>query len=474
LLDTPPPLMLRSDLPLYPVHTQLCRVTAATVPGPMVGSPNLYVSYVEQVVSSSQAPRDRELCLVNDLTGGGLAPGFYICRLVTSYTYSGTTYPVYAAVGATQDVPVDDYCTLAGMQQSDCLLVVGPYGSVTLSYSGGVWTSTEEIEYPYGATVATGLLVFSFSAGSLHLTLGGMELLNCDDGCFTGGPLTGHEPQIGGPCAGETFTLCIVCVPCGGSGQTGGSGGSGSDCNMCITGSGGGTGGNYITDTCCGCPGGTLPQQWSLVVAGVTDDYCVGCSPMNGTFTLNYAGFCTWSSEVYPGPCVPQIGAYKYQLICYSPTSWVLQAFNANNPNPVSLACCSTASGSLVWNQDPPASTHYDCTGGTYTLTPINACGYSIRQMFHVVLNGYLGSSFYTDFGLNVSLVSGAALPTWQGTSASTTVTVVCSGDGKFTATVTSGAHSVSGLLDTIVCTPCCLLNGLLGSLSANIVVNVS
>lgn len=93
--------ILRPDLPNYPVHIQVCRVTSSTVPGPAgYGSSaaglNLYVSFTEQFQPSSLQPRDREPCLVVDLNGKGLSPGYYVCRLCGSYT----DLPVYEAGGA--------------------------------------------------------------------------------------------------------------------------------------------------------------------------------------------------------------------------------------------------------------------------------------------------------------------------------------------------------------------------------------
>lgn len=92
---------LVQHLPNYPVHVQVCRVTAATVPGPAgYGSSapglNLYVSFTQQFQPSSLQPRDREPCLVADLNNIGLAPGYYVGRLCGSYT----GLPVYEVGGA--------------------------------------------------------------------------------------------------------------------------------------------------------------------------------------------------------------------------------------------------------------------------------------------------------------------------------------------------------------------------------------
>ena len=82
---------------------QSVRVTAATVPGPSGGYTSssmlaalLYIGYVEQLQPNNILPRDREPCLVNDLNGLGLAPGYYDGRLAGSFN----GLPVYNVGGA--------------------------------------------------------------------------------------------------------------------------------------------------------------------------------------------------------------------------------------------------------------------------------------------------------------------------------------------------------------------------------------
>lgn len=93
------PPILRPDLPTYPVHIQVCRVTTST------GSPaNLYYGYTEQVDPSALSPRDREACYVLDLNWVGLGPGYYVCRLVGSYT-SLPLYVTHCCTGTVTDPP---------------------------------------------------------------------------------------------------------------------------------------------------------------------------------------------------------------------------------------------------------------------------------------------------------------------------------------------------------------------------------
>ncbi len=94
---------LRDDLPRYPPLGQTVRVLGGTVPGPFgYGSssfvgPVLYLGAVQQLRTDTLLPRDREPCLVDDLNGLGLAPGYYTnARLSGSFN----SLPVYAVGGS--------------------------------------------------------------------------------------------------------------------------------------------------------------------------------------------------------------------------------------------------------------------------------------------------------------------------------------------------------------------------------------
>lgn len=111
-MGKPSPLVspvLRDDLPRYPPLLQLLRVTGATVIGPSgsLGSssagigvifPYLYVASTQQLKTDSLLPRDREPCLVSDINGEGLTPGYYLGRLAGSFN-SLPIYEVTVAVG---------------------------------------------------------------------------------------------------------------------------------------------------------------------------------------------------------------------------------------------------------------------------------------------------------------------------------------------------------------------------------------
>jgi hypothetical protein len=70
---------LGPDYPTYPELPQVVRVDGP----PLVGT-NVYPAFVQQW-SPPLTLRDREPCLVWEPNGIVLGPGFYDCRLVTSY-----------------------------------------------------------------------------------------------------------------------------------------------------------------------------------------------------------------------------------------------------------------------------------------------------------------------------------------------------------------------------------------------------
>lgn len=95
------------EYPNYPVHTQLLRVTPATVSGPsgvaqVAGSsilaPQLHAAFTQQLrTDGSLLPRDREPCLAAAVRGSSLSAGFHLGRLAGSH--SGL--PVYEVVEST-------------------------------------------------------------------------------------------------------------------------------------------------------------------------------------------------------------------------------------------------------------------------------------------------------------------------------------------------------------------------------------
>lgn len=107
MIDTLTNPKLRDDLPRYPALPQLLRVTSGRVSGPSGVSQQanssflagrLYVAFTEQLRTDTLMPVDREPCLVLDVNGLGLNPGFYIGRLAGSWT-SLPVYEVALGVG---------------------------------------------------------------------------------------------------------------------------------------------------------------------------------------------------------------------------------------------------------------------------------------------------------------------------------------------------------------------------------------
>lgn len=99
------PPTLRPDLPNYPSHLQLLRVTGGRIPGPSgslgqsstnlgVIYPYIYLAVTQQLATDTLLPRDREPCLVSDVRGTGLLPGYYLGRLAGTFQ-SLPLYEVY-------------------------------------------------------------------------------------------------------------------------------------------------------------------------------------------------------------------------------------------------------------------------------------------------------------------------------------------------------------------------------------------
>lgn len=117
-------------------------------------------------------------------------------------------------------------CDFATIRKWDNIIAVSGTQQVLLVYDSGTqrWKSLDSvgtgtagedgyITYPGGS----GLVEFWFSGGFVHLSVGGFELLNCGDGCFMGGEMTGHITPLStgtdDPCGGATFQVCLSCDP---------------------------------------------------------------------------------------------------------------------------------------------------------------------------------------------------------------------------------------------------------------------
>jgi hypothetical protein len=117
------------------------------------------------------------------------------------------------AAEAPEPPEAESSCDLAKLSNIDCVLVSDGEEEIILAKAGGVWTSADLYEYPLGA----GVFEFWFADGRFHLSLDGLELADCGNGCFRAGPLTGHTPQRALPdlaCSGDTFDVCVSCRCC--------------------------------------------------------------------------------------------------------------------------------------------------------------------------------------------------------------------------------------------------------------------
>ncbi len=113
---------------------------------------------------------------------------------------------------ATEDEP-SGACNLAKLKTSDCIKIRTGLVDYYLEYDGSGWTSSKTFAWSGGSGVFRA--EWNSNTGLLDLKLGGTRLMNCGNGCYTGGPLTGHGDQTaGGICGGDVFTVCMECHCC--------------------------------------------------------------------------------------------------------------------------------------------------------------------------------------------------------------------------------------------------------------------
>lgn len=195
------------------IYGEDCTVYVLTESASTVGEGALTRTDLTKLVynfTDSDVPGSEFILIVRDKFGRWWAAGG------VSDTGAGT---------GTADEGGIDQCSLAGLETNDCIAVTTDSGTFLLEYDGiDSWTSDEEFDYGNGS----GTFVFWYADGALHLSLAGLELLNCGDGCFNGGPLTGHGPEgtgTGQPgntgtaqqdtfCTGTSFTVCVSCTCC--------------------------------------------------------------------------------------------------------------------------------------------------------------------------------------------------------------------------------------------------------------------
>ena len=232
-------------------------------------------------------------------------------------------------------------CDFATIRLWDNVIAISGTRQVLLTYSSGRWRSLNSVgsgttddngylQYPSGY----GLVELWFANGFMHLSVAGLELLNCGDGCFRGGEMTGHvTPDTGivDACAGVTFEVCVQCDPTSCTAFTGWAGpgwycvntGPGTGTHACIP--------LYLdyTDRCdldilvCSGPYSTSAQAEILCLLGDIGSgtsCCGGLTPTNivvnlpsigTTVTLTFSGGTTggWTSST--GTCTASGGTYN-------------------------------------------------------------------------------------------------------------------------------------------------------------------
>lgn len=199
-------------------------------------------------------------------------------------------------------------CALASLREIDCIKLSDGEDDVILEFDTTTWTGTND----------RGSWVFGWDAavGIAYLTLGGTRLMNCGNGCFTGGALTGHIAQspngTAEECTGEEFTVCLSCHCCPFEGYDGPGWyclevdevctpieivGDGDECDDWVW-----CAGPFATEAeaqaeCGGiitecCPDDPIPGTLTLTMASA-------CGALNGVFTLTYqeivTGFFGWA-----------------------------------------------------------------------------------------------------------------------------------------------------------------------------------
>lgn len=160
-------------------------------------------------LSRSDIPGDKWVIVVGDDYGSWFAIG-----LVGDEIGTGTGSGTEDDGGGSGETP----CDLLKLNLDDCVVVHTPYGDFYLRYMGDrYWSSLDIFEYGDGYS---GTFEFFFFEGRFHLRLGGKDLLECGNGCYSGSWITGHfGPQTGtGPdndsCDGEVITVCVECDCC--------------------------------------------------------------------------------------------------------------------------------------------------------------------------------------------------------------------------------------------------------------------
>lgn len=191
-------------------------------------------------------------------------------------------------------------CSIANIRITDTLLATDANQFVTLTYNStlGKWRSSATFLYPNGM----GIVEFWYADGRARLSVDSKELIGCGDGCFIGGPLTGHASNDTGvdvtetPCTGETFSVCIECTTPDEIPGTGTSTG------------GGGSGGTIVTSC---CPARLFPTTLYGTFSGQTGN----CTCMTTPLVFNWLSGQIWEA-VQTSDCGGPINDGKWYFYC--------------------------------------------------------------------------------------------------------------------------------------------------------------
>lgn len=139
---------------------------------------------------------------------------------------SGTWYAIAVLGSRRGNNYGEGECQLLKLNTDDCVVIsylndeTGEIDEYYLPYAGNnSWTSSDVFIYPCGG--GSGVFELVYEAGEFHLYLGGLELLKCGDGCYSGSWITGHGIDESGtgapesePCNACAFTVCVKCGCC--------------------------------------------------------------------------------------------------------------------------------------------------------------------------------------------------------------------------------------------------------------------
>lgn len=287
------------------------------------------------------------------------------------------------------------YCSFARLKTTDCIRATLTNGGIVyLSYSAGHWVSTEPLTY----LNTSGYLDFWFENGALHLKLSSLELINCGNGCFTGGPLTGHERVGSGSgsgsgstpvtyCTGETFTICLACSCC----TTTGFVGAGWYClNFGI---------------------GTNPADCEPIYL-TEDDRCLDVSICSGTYaTYNEALIACGPAPVYTLSCYSVALPDRVKVTITSESTCA--AFLAEHPSGLILVCDNTGApdANHLWYIET-SGVGWSITGWITCLSAAWAAGSDCNGPVSFLggTNCEFGVAYHCGIYTNQTADSGAAL----------------------------------------------------------------